>query len=356
MALVRVTLAILLLLLSVGWVGQAAAQEDITLLSPPPVDGPVVVRVGFYLSEVNEIDLQHHRMTIQGVLTLSWRDERLAFDPEEAGVGEKIYQGDYQFSEVGTGWWPQMVIVNESGPYRRQGQLLRQRHDGAMTYVEELNAGVEVPAELRRFPFEREHFEVVFGVLGFDRSEVLLLPDSASSGHRSQRLTMTGWTLRDFQIAARDYDPVYADHHLDSASAFVVRLDLARRPGSMLRVVVFPMVLLVALSWSIFWMDRESLGDRMSISFLGILAIVAYQITVASRLPDIPYFTLLSAFIYVSFVTMCTSVLVNLRVSHLDRTGRKAAGDRLDHRCRWLFPTGYFTALALSFVYFFVRY
>ena len=68
-------------------------------------------------------------------------------------------------------------------------------------------------------------------------------------------------------------------------SVVAVTLDLARRPGFMLRVVVFPMGLLVVLSWSVFWMDTESLGDRMDISFIGILTVVAYQIMVASVLP-----------------------------------------------------------------------
>ncbi|MEJ2503116.1 MAG: hypothetical protein P8177_07320, partial [Gemmatimonadota bacterium] len=306
--------AMALPVLLVAGAGSAAGQRvhDLTLLPPPPGDGPVVVETGFYLNDVNTIDLQDQRFVVQGILTLTWYDERLAFDPEEVGVDEIVYQGDYQFSEVGTGWWPQMIIINESGPYLRQGQLLRQRHDGRMTYLEGLNAGVEVPAELRRFPFEHEHFEIAFGVLGFDRTEVRLVPDSASSGHRALGLTMSGWDLRSFEVISREHDPVYADDHVDRASTVVVRLELARRPGFMIRVVVFPMMLLVALSWSIFWMDRESLGDRMSISFLGIVSIVAYQVMVASRLPAIPYFTMLSAFIYISFVTMCASVVVNL--------------------------------------------
>ena len=51
-------------------------------------------------------------------------------------------------------------------------------------------------------------------------------------------------------------------------SQLVVTLDMARRPGHMLRVVVLPLALLVLLTFTIFWMDRESLGDRMDISFI----------------------------------------------------------------------------------------
>jgi hypothetical protein len=50
-------------------------------------------------------------------------------------------------------------------------------------------------------------------------------------------------------------------------------------------------------------------------------------------------------FLSVSFLIMCMTVIVNLRVGYLDRHGMSDAGDRLDHRCRWVFPMIYFGAL-----------
>ena len=38
-------------------------------------------------------------------------------------MDEKLYQGDYQFNEVFTGWFPQVVLVNESGLYEKHGVL-----------------------------------------------------------------------------------------------------------------------------------------------------------------------------------------------------------------------------------------
>jgi hypothetical protein len=64
----------------------------------------------------------------------------MAFDPVVEGVEEKVFQGDYQLSELSTGWWPQLVLANESGGYDRQGVFLSQRADGWMTYIEEMSA------------------------------------------------------------------------------------------------------------------------------------------------------------------------------------------------------------------------
>ncbi len=128
---------------------------------------------------------------------------------------------------------------------------------------------------------------------------------------------------------------------------------MIRRPGFMLRLTVFPLATLVVLSWSVFWMDHASLGERMDISFLGILTVVAYQITLSDILPRISYPTLTYAFMTISFVTMCATVVANLVVGYLDRQGFSAVGDRLDRRCRVAFPAAYFGINSLVAWYFF---
>ena len=337
--------------------GTGYAQEQAPfVLGPPPSDGPVVIRLGYFLSDVNRIDEENQRFEVEGILTLSWRDERLAFDPAAVGVQEKVFQGEYQFSEIATGWWPQVVLSNESGMYQRQGVMLHQRFDGQMIYVEEMNALAEMPIQLRRFPFDRERFDLVFEVLGFDKDRVVLEHDPANTGAPEQGISISQWQMKGLFASDRDVDRQYESGRREKRSAVVVTLDLAREPGFMIRVVVLPMVLLVALSWSVFWMDRESLGNRMDISFIGILTVVAYQIMVSSNLPRIPYFTLMSAFIYASLLTVSAGVLVNLVVDRFDRTGRRDSGDRLDRTCRWAFPAAYLAQLLLAAGYFFIRY
>ena len=196
----------------------------------------------------------------------------------------------------------------------------------------------------------------MFEVLGFGRDEVVLRPDSGATGMPEKGISISEWSLKGLRSEERDQARRFTDGEGVEQSSVEVSMELARNPGFILRVVVLPMSLLVALSWSVFWMDRESLGNRMDISFIGILMVVAYQIMVSSTLPRIPYFTLTRAFVSVSFFTMCASVLVNPVVGRMDRTGRREVGDRLDERCRWAFPTAYRSLLLLAAGYFFLRY
>jgi hypothetical protein len=132
-------------------------------------------------------------------------------------------------------------------------------------------------------------------------------------------------------------------------------LDMARDPRHLLRVVILPLALLVFITFAVFWMDRESLGDRMDISFIGILSVVAYQIVMSDHMPPIAYFTLMNGFLYSAYLLLAAGVVVNLVVAKLDQSGRRELGNRIDRRCRWAFPALFLGLNAVNALVFLVR-
>ena len=106
-----------------------------------------------------------------------------------------------------------------------------------------------------------------------------------------------------------------------TSSSFVLTIDVQRQSFFLLRLVVVPLLLIVGLSWFVFWMDRSSLGDRISISFIGILTAVAFQTVVSEILPQISYITLIHGFINISFFFMCITATINLVVGWWDKRG-----------------------------------
>jgi hypothetical protein len=75
----------------------------------------------------------------------------------------------------------------------------------------------------------------------------------------------------------------------------------------------------------------------------------------SQSLPQIAYPTLMHAFLYLSFLVMCATVVVNLIVGSMDKRQDFSVGDRIDYTCRWAFPAGYVLILAalgvLAFVF-----
>ncbi|MEN3974201.1 hypothetical protein [Emcibacter sp. SYSU 3D8] len=307
----------------------------------PPKPGPFVVRADFELHDVNAINDVTETFELAGVLTLIWKDPRQAFDPVAAGVDEKVYQGGYQFAEVAPGWYPQVVLVNESGLYQNSGVVLRVKPDGTSTLIETVNAVAKGDFDMRRFPFDRQRLDAVFEVLGFGVDEIVLeaIPGDADTLTRGVKIPQ--WRILGGRLTSGSRLATHAGSG-GVGSALTVSVDVERESFYVRRLITLPLVLIVLLSFSVFWMDRSSLGDRLSVSFMGILTAVAYQIVMSGLLPPISYFTLMHGFLTISFLIMVASVVVNLVAGRLDQLGKAALSDRIDKRSRWAFPLVYF--------------
>ena len=355
--------AIALLIAALGHVDTLAAQSsgDQELESPQPApgetyflsppdngSGPAVVRAAFQLQDIVEIDDETETFQFTGVLTLTWQDERQAFDPDKEQVQEKYFQGDYQFNELSPAWYPQVVLANESGMFDVHGVLLRVKPDGTSTLIQTVSAVAENDFSMRRYPFDTQRLEAVFLMLGFESNEVIFEEEPVPVESSSQVLQVSQWDLVDIHSTTGEQTALYVGKG-GTSSTFTVGMEVQRKPFFAVRLVFIPLALIVILSWSVFWMERSSLGDRINVSFIGILTAVAYQNLIGEILPHMSYFTLMNGFVNLSFLIMCATVAVNLVVGAYDKHGKSTVGDLIDYRCRWVFPLVYFGLLLLAF-------
>ena len=324
------------------------ATSDSFLLGPPKDGGPIVVRASFEVDEISAINDEKETFEFTGVLTLRWRDKRQSFDPAAAGVDEKVYQGAYQVNEVSPGWFPQVLLVNSDGSYGSHGVVLRVQPDGSQTLSEKISAVAKTDLNLRRFPFDKQSLNAVFEVLGFDDSEVVLQVDLGISSSVSSEISIPQWTITGMGVSTWDRPASYAGGR-GVASAFVTSIEVQRESFYVSRLVTLPLIVIVLLSFSVFWMDRASLGDRISVSFIGILTVVAYQVVMSEILPRIAYVTWMNGFLNVSFLMMVGTVIINLVVGALDQQRRSELAHRVDRLCRWIFPLTYFGLILFAF-------
>lgn len=331
--------------------GAPAAQGDPHALNQsqlcdlPEGPRPLVIESLFHLTNINEIDDEAETFEFSGVLTLVWRDSRQSFDPEKEGVKEKLYHGAFQFNELSPGWYPQVVLANSVGIPETQGVLLRVAPDGTSTLVQTVNALARTALNLRRYPFDHQRLEAVFQVFGFGSDEVSLhLVDGAATAD-AMAIKVPQWDVTSAGGSIREIVAPYASG-TGQSSALVIAVEVGRRSFFMVRLVIFPLILIVLLSCVVFWMDRSSLGDRMSVSFVGLLTAVAYQIVVGDIMPHIAYMTWMNGFLNFSLLVMGATILINLIVAGHDSRGDHDKGYLIDKRCRIVFPLVYASLIA----------
>jgi hypothetical protein len=347
LGLLQLIALILALLASHPASASASNPRDFDL---PGTNRPVPVEASFHLVDLLEIDDEAESFEFSGILTLRWKDEDLKFDPAVEGVTEKLFHGAFQWNELSPSWYPQVILANASQLPEFQAILARVTPDGTCTLIQDLHAVARNELKLRLFPFDHQRLEAVFEVLGFDITQVALKGTPASVTADISTIRVPQWHLDSVSVDFRDKNAPYLSPGA-KASSFTLSLNVHRQSFFVVRLVIIPLLIVVILSWCVFWMDRSSLADRMSVSFVGILTAVAYQAMLGDIMPHISYITFINAFISLSFLIMSATAIVNLKVCIYDRNGNHELGDLIDHRCKWIFPLAYLAIIAIAFIF-----
>ena len=348
-----VAAAILLLAFAAG----KATAEPLEAGMPNPPAKPTVVDCAILILDVINIDDVNESFEAEVALLASWNDPRLAFDAEAEGTPVKIFQGGFQFAEVFRGWWPQLVIINEVGLNDPNAVKVEVYPNGRVRYLEQRNATLETPMDLHDFPFDTQRLKAVMIPFGNRKEDVVLKVDQEFADatnefvRKEKSVNVAGWDLRKLEMTEGESAISFLNGS-NRFSSMVTTITLKRRSWQLVWEMLFPLVVLVSVVWSIFWVDIDSLPDRLNISFIGVLTIVAYQFVVLEDMPRMSYLTFTDLVLLISFVMMSATIPQSILIHSLVRKGKQREARQIDRTCRWLFPVIYLLLLGGVAVYF----
>ena len=309
---------------------------------PPNPDGPTLVGLAFFVTELRELDAVRDDYTFGGYVRSTWCDPSMAFDPAEAGTHEHVKVGAEAEQEMNRIWSPSGFPVDRVGRMEVTDRVLRVGHDG--TVQNNLNISLRIAADfdLRRFPFDRQRLTLAVESFRWPE-DVLVFVEEPEATDFSRDFTIPEWeiegvgTRTESSLALRSATPF---------SRIVLEIDVARKSGFYLWKILLPLVIIVALSWSIFWMTEERVAGRSRITATGVLTIVAYQFVVGEDLPRIAYLTVLDKVMILSFMLLAVTVVQSLIVSRYQDDDMPRAV-RIDRFSRLLFPGVYLVLVVL---------
>ena len=106
---------------------------------------------------------------------------------------------------------------------------------------------------------------------------------------------------------------------LGSFSTVTATFSFQRRIGYYLIQVYFPDIFVVILSWIVFWMDKDDMGNRVTLGITAILTIMFLLGSLNGNLPKVSYPKALDWYLLVSFsfvfLTLIECTIVFLFVS-----------------------------------------
>lgn len=349
--------AVMLLLVSSSITARESAPEL-------PLSGqqgqPLEIRMGFNLINITDVNEKEETMDFEGALYLEWNDPRLALSSSpgrgDGNTGEtsRLYQGAFKVNEVFPGWRPRVVIPNGIGSRAVANVAIRAWADGRVQYSEIFYAKVETPMDLRRFPFDRQELEIYFHPFGYHSDELALVPDNDLARSWARNVGIADWSQESVSVRGEEETIAYFDDVTGTISAVVATVEITRRPLHVVLTILLPMIVLVALTWCVFWMDAETLSNRVSITFIGILSVVTYYFVVFESLPEIDYLTFMDGFILATFLILAAGVVVAVLIETTTQDEGRETDPRINKICRWAFPLTYAGTTAILGLVFFM--
>ena len=319
-----------------------------SVVSPNPA-GPVIVDLGLHIVELTQVDEVINTFTIEGFMDLVWCDPRMAYEAEnEEELGEKILLKEKAQALLNEIWWPAVTIANQVNARNIENQELVILSDGTIEYKEKFSAELEAHYDLKEFPFDRQKLEIEIESFAW-HDDVLMFKMNEEKIGFSTDFEIAEWHIENVESKIESVKDI---QDRATFSEFLMEIEVVRKYDYYLWKIIIPLILLVMISWSVFWMIGDKLVDRMSISMTGILTIVAYQFIISDILPRVSYFTFMDTFLSISFLIMLMSVFENIIVNNLDLVDRSAEAKKVDMVCRIAFPVLYFISLiALGLIF-----
>lgn len=312
-------------------------------LRPGAESGPTKVTYAVWIGDVTKIDSVEQTFTANFMVLMRWHDARLKHD----GPGVK----EFDLDDV---WHPNLLLTNDGGESSTSlpdkvdvtpdgTALFRQRYIGAFTQS----------LDLRAFPFDTETFGVRLVMLGSRPQDIALAPDpqTASLGWRggvglSQRLTMQDWRVLSASTRA---EPFHVAPGLELAS-FTFEFTAQRNSKHFVIKVILPLILIVAMSWAVFWIEPNDASTQFGISITAMLTLIAYRFAIDGDVPKLPYLTRLDAFVLMSTVLVFLSMIEVMVTTKFANRDRLDLARTIDRRCRWIFPLVFAAASLLTFL------
>lgn len=256
----------------------------------------------------------------------------------------------YEEWSPGAGFTPQTEIVNEVARQSTQFDTTLLR-DGKCIRSRRIRSTLRTAFNLRRFPFDRQDLTIEFSDDEFPAAELVYAEHPYALGFDDEaRLTISSWKIEgdpafSHQIRAFKWErgaPAY-----DNAT---IRFDVRRHVTFHLFKYFLPLLVIVALAFSVFWIDADDLGAPATIGVTSLLAAIAFQFAEASTLPEVSYLTLADRVYIVCYIAIAAALIATIFANRLARRGEKHRAQRCNRYCRVAFPSALLLALTASIV------
>jgi len=316
-----------LLLFSLLLVNLSIAQaQDYPKSRPLANQGPTQIKTAIFVLDIENIDNKTQSFTLNMVIRLKWEDLRLK------DIGHSL--------PLQSVWHPNVQIYNLRKMEKQFPEIVSITKDGVVQYIQRYQATLSSPLDFREFPFDEQSLAISLLSFGYTPQEVEFVFETAGGGE--------GFSISDWKVK-----PMGATISQLKASMFNDGSEELIRPKldytfSATRHIQFywwkvlsPLMVILFLSWAVFWIDPEQVGAQIGIAGTSILTLIAFLYRLDNLIPPVSYLTHMDHFIFATLMMVFLAYLEALISTTLAFKGKKQIAVKLDYVFRIAYPIAF---------------
>jgi hypothetical protein len=314
-------------LLGLALIGNLQAVE--------PVSEMRDVEIKMVLLDVDEVNNVKQSFSANLATAMRWQDQSLAHEGPDS-ISKPL-------AEI---WHPSIQILNQQRIVATFPQTVEIDPDGSVTYRQRYWGNFAQPLELKSFPFDTQRLTLTLANVGFGMQSVRLLP-SPESGI-AEKFSMPDWEVTAWDFVSLIL-PIEEDD--EPVKGMVFSLYVKRDTSYFRYKVITPLVLIVMMSWMVFWIDPSLVASQISVSVTAMLTMIAYRFALAGLIPRLAFLTSLDYFVLVSTLAVFIGMIEVIYTAHLANNDQLNKARQIDRHARWAMPL-IFIGLAADTLYF----
>jgi len=326
-------------------------QEDIRQHSGTD---PVEVSATLYINKIYNIDSVNETYQIDGYMYYSWIDERVVFSAEDSLVKTMIYENERAKELIKNDFWiPAFELINVQGSKQDPNIRIEIHRDHKIEYVERFFDTFSTNMDYQKFPFDSQTFKVEIEAFSYDQSQLIFTNSEIFPKLDNENLSgiiSEDWKITNLKDAITTNSFEFSTNELETQKSYsrvIFRVEAERIYGYYLWQVLFPLMIIILSSFSIFWIKEFS--AQVGVGFTLMLTVVAFNFYSASILPKLPYNTFIEYVIIVGYIFIFLGIIAVILHHRLTPSNKAKDKIKLLKHCRYGFPIAY--ALIMMILY-----
>jgi hypothetical protein len=304
-----------------------AAQDLVFPKTRPGEDNkPTKINVSYYILDIEEIDNKRQNFTIDIIIRLKWIDDRI--------------KNEYSRVPLNDIWNPNIHIYNLREQDVRFPEVVSIAENGIVRYTQRYHATLNNALDFREFPFDVQTLKVSLMSFGYSPDEVELVFENAGT---EPQFSISDWNI---QPIGSNYIKQEANLFADQSEKIVrPKLDYELKASRYIQFywwkILAPLMVILFLSWAVFWIDPTQVGAQIGVSGTSILTLIAFLYRLDNLLPPVSYLTRIDHFIFTSLLLVFFAYLEALVSVTIAAKGKVKMALNLDKAFRFGYPVLY---------------